>query len=81
MKKCIYLTEGECEEKLIRALKERPSLVLPGKVKKQAYLKYLLAIREEESLALQQGIRIPHKSVEQIRKEFEEKNGSIYVEP
>ena len=34
MKKCIYLTEGECEEKLIRALKERPSLVLPGKVKK-----------------------------------------------
>ena len=52
-----------------------------GKVKKQAYLKYLLAIREEESLALQQGIRIPHKSVEQIRKEFEEKNGSIYVEP
>jgi hypothetical protein len=30
---------------------------------------------------LQQGIRIPHKSVEQIRKEFEEKNGSIYVEP
>jgi mannitol/fructose-specific phosphotransferase system IIA component len=52
-----------------------------GKVKKQAYLKYLLEIREEESLALQQGIRIPHKSVEQIRKEFEEKNGSIYVEP
>ena len=34
MKKCIYLTEGECEEKLIRALKERPSLILPGKVKK-----------------------------------------------
>ena len=34
MKKCIYLTEGECEEKLIRALQERPSLVLPGKVKK-----------------------------------------------
>jgi hypothetical protein len=52
-----------------------------GKVKKQAYLKYLFEIREEESLALQQGIRIPHKSVEQIRKEFEEKNGSIYVEP
>ena len=52
-----------------------------GKVKKQAYLKYLLEIREEESLALQQGIRITHKSVDQIRKEIEEKNGSIYVEP
>ena len=32
MKKCIYLTEGECEEKLIKALKEKPSLIAPGKV-------------------------------------------------
>ena len=50
-----------------------------GKVKKQAYLKYLLEIREEESLALQQGIRIPHKSVEQIRQEFEKEQGSIFL--
>lgn len=34
MKKCIYLTEGECEEKLINALKEKPSMLIPGKVKK-----------------------------------------------
>lgn len=33
-RKCIYLTEGECEEKLIKALKEKPSLLIPGKVKK-----------------------------------------------
>ncbi len=32
MKKCIYLTEGECEEKLVKALKEKPSLIAPGKV-------------------------------------------------
>lgn len=32
MKKCIYLTEGEYEEKLIKALKEKPSLIAPGKV-------------------------------------------------
>ena len=32
MKKCIYLTEGECEEKLIKVLKEKPSLIAPGKV-------------------------------------------------
>ena len=31
---CIYLTEGECEEKLINALKEKPALVMQGKVKK-----------------------------------------------
>ena len=33
-RKCVYLTEGECEEKLIAALKEEPSLLMPGKVKK-----------------------------------------------
>ena len=28
MKKCIYLTEGECEEKLVKALKEKPCIFL-----------------------------------------------------
>ncbi|MCR5577866.1 MAG: hypothetical protein K6F74_01430 [Prevotella sp.] len=52
-----------------------------GKIKKQAYLKYLMAVREDESLADQLKVQYPHKSIEQIRREFEEKNGSIYVEP
>lgn len=52
-----------------------------GKVKKKAYLKYVLDVREDESLADQLGIKFPHKSIGQIRKDFEEKNGSIYVEP
>ena len=50
-----------------------------GKVKKKAYLKYVLDVREDESLADQLGIKFPHKSIDQIRKDFEEKNGSIYV--
>jgi hypothetical protein len=61
-----------------------------GKVKKKAYLKYVLDVREDErlrvgerssgiSLADQLKIQFPHKSLEQIRKDFEEKNGSIYV--
>ena len=52
-----------------------------GKVKKKAYLKYVLDVREDESLADQLKIQFPHKSISQIRKEFEAKNGSIYVEP
>ena len=63
-----------------------------GKVKKKAYLKYVLEVREDERLrvgerssgirlAEQLKIQFPHKSIEQIRKEFEEKNGSIYIEP
>ena len=50
-----------------------------GKVKKKAYLKYVLDVREDESLADQLGLKFPHKSIGQIRKDFEEKNGSIYV--
>ena len=34
MKKCIYLVEGECEEKLVKALREKPELVIPGKIRK-----------------------------------------------
>ena len=52
-----------------------------GKVKKKAYLKYVLDVREDESLADQLKIQFPHKSISQIRREFEAKNGSIYVEP
>ena len=33
-RKCIYFVEGECEEKLINALKVDASLVINGKVKK-----------------------------------------------
>lgn len=50
-----------------------------GKVKKKSYLKYVLEVREDESLADQLGIKFPHKSIEQIRRDYEEKNGSIYV--
>ena len=50
-----------------------------GKVKKKAYLQYVMAVRDDESLADQLKIQFPHKSIEQIRRDFEEKNGSIYV--
>lgn len=33
-RKCVYLTEGECEAKLVRALQQPPALVRPGKIKK-----------------------------------------------
>ena len=50
-----------------------------GKVKKKAYLKYVLQVREDESLAGQLGVNSPHKTLIQIRQEFEEKNGSIFL--
>ena len=63
-----------------------------GQVKKKAYLKYVLEVREDErlrvgerssgiSLADQLGLQLPHKTLAQIRQEFEAKNGSIYIEP
>ncbi len=33
-RKCFYLVEGECEEKLLKALKGQPALINPGTVKK-----------------------------------------------
>ncbi len=33
-RKCVYLVEGECEEKLLKALKRQPALINPGTVKK-----------------------------------------------
>lgn len=32
-RKCYYFTEGQCEEKLVKALKLKPALLVPGKVK------------------------------------------------
>ncbi len=33
-RKCVYLAEGECEEKLVKALKQAPAMIAAGKVKK-----------------------------------------------
>ena len=52
-----------------------------GKVKRRVYLKYVLEVRSEESLAEQLGFRKPQKTIDQIRQEFEKNNGSIYIEP
>ena len=52
-----------------------------GKVKRKAYLKFVLEVREEESLADQRGLHIVHKTIDQIRQEFEKNHGSIYIEP
>ena len=51
-----------------------------GQVKRRAYLRYLLELRADESLADQLGIRTPHKTIDQIRQEFEKNHGSIYLE-
>ena len=50
-------------------------------IQNNAYLKYVLQVREDESLADQLKVQIPHKTLTEIRRDFEAKNGSIYVEP
>ena len=41
-----YLAEGECEEKLLQALKLKPSLIHPGKVEKYNIIQDELPIRK-----------------------------------
>ena len=52
-----------------------------GKVTRKAYLKFVLEVRADESAADQLGIQFPHKTIDQIRQEFEKNHGSIYIEP
>ena len=50
-----------------------------GKVKKQEYLKYLASVRDTEARAIQLGHKIQRKTIEEIRSEFEQEHGSIYI--
>ena len=46
---------------------------MKGKVKRKAYLDYLVKIRAEEEQARRYGLRITSKSIDEIRDEFERK--------
>jgi transposase-like protein len=50
-----------------------------GQVKRRAYLRFVLEVREEESLADQRGLKIVHKTIDQIRQEFEKERGEVEV--
>jgi len=46
MNKVLYYVEGECEEKLINALKEAPAALCPGKVKRVNVIQNVLSISQ-----------------------------------
>ena len=50
-----------------------------GQVKCKQYLDYLMNARCAEFNLRDQGVRVVHKSIEEIRAEFESKFGSIYI--
>ena len=52
-----------------------------GHVKKKAYLLFVVAVRAEESEAIQKGIITEQgrRPIEQLREEFEREHGSIYA--
>jgi predicted transcriptional regulator with HTH domain len=51
-----------------------------GRVKRKAYLMYLLAIRKEERYLHDLGRAVEPKPIEEIRAAFEAEHGSIYEE-
>jgi len=54
--KCIYFVEGSCEQQLIRALREVPEKVIPGKVKVFNVIQKLLP--KSQLLAIQPGTKV-----------------------
>ena len=47
-------------------------------IKRKEYLQYLADTRDREFQMKDAGIRVVHKSIKEIRAEFESKFGSIY---
>lgn len=50
-----------------------------GRIKRREYLKFLATTRCEEQWAMKNGEEIEPKSIEEIRKEFENLYGSIFL--
>ena len=51
-----------------------------GRVKRKEYLMWLAAERDKEKLVSQMGQKVAGKSIAQIRAEFEQEHGSIYLD-
>ena len=49
-----------------------------GTVKCREYLMYVLAVREDEALAIERGEEIEEKTIAQLRAEFLENHGEFY---
>ena len=60
-------------KKLLRANLPR------GRVKRKQYLDYLVDTRSAEFNLKDHGVRVVHKSIKEIRAEYESKFGSIYI--
>lgn len=50
-----------------------------GKVKRREYLMYVLEVRQREAAAAKQGNRVTRLSIGEIRQQFEEEHGTIYM--
>lgn len=50
-----------------------------GRVKRKEYLEYLLTECEDRKTATQLGLHVVVKSIEELRVEFEQEQGSIYI--
>lgn len=50
-----------------------------GKVKRREYLMYVLEVRQREAAAAEQGNRVTRLSIGEIRQQFEEEHGTIYM--
>ena len=49
-----------------------------GRVKCREYLKYVMAVREDEALAIENGEAVIPKTIKQLRTEFLKNHGNIH---
>ena len=75
------MTRRQClvHDKEVKPKKMKAAGLGGGRIKRREYLKYLALVRGDENIAKQNGLKIMPKSVDAIRREFEQEHGSIYI--
>jgi len=75
---CLVKPHNVCRDWTMN-MRSKQAGATEGKVKKREYQLFLLEVRQREAAAAKQGNRVTRLSIGEIRQQFEEEHGTIYM--
>lgn len=75
---CLVKSHNVCRDWTMN-MRSKQAGASEGKVKKREYQLFLLEVRQREAAAAKQGNRVTRLSIGEIRQQFEEEHGTIYM--
>ena len=75
---CLVKSHNVCRDWTMN-MRSKQAGASEGKVKKREYQLFLLEVRQREAAAAKQGNRVARLSIGEIRQQFEEEHGTIYM--